>query len=615
MGRLKTDQSFFEENIPPASVDFEARTMGMLRTLAAMEAQTANEAPRLTPRRKLSTVAVLVLLLIALAATALAIGLNWSQRYQMGKVAKDAVMQKYGLSVETMALFGETPSQNGDTWTFTYRPILFSSNPIGEYTVVIQSGHEPVAAWSHDDAAKADGGFEARAWGQSQLESALDAHNATVRNNSAIDWENTDEMTLADWAEQDKALLEASKQGFEPFVMNVAPTENDISPEDAVKRAKEAVIAKFGVSEERLSKAKVAIRFFKYADDAEPKYRISLVNGKSETMADSEEFGIDIFSPSGKVEECAWAVAPEDRTLPAGSLVGMYDAVSAFIKEGAFGFLTPEEKAEAAARIGQAGYADILGHYEYVAPTDADLPEEKARALTAQAMKDKYNLTDETLELFRPGMSLQMENGRRVWVADYVPAVRDWEYGLPNGFFERLGSYRVAVLADTGATQLVDWSLQDFPENKAYSKETWGAAGACDARMLPLIKAFLLKQEPYMQETELSFEQLAARDQLFRDAGFPSEVYDNGVPKDGDITRENALALAYQALESEYGLSAEELRSWPVSTYFKVGDPAQRVWFFWIFPTGDRQGQDFEINVEAASGTILSITYSAGGNG
>lgn len=619
MEKITLNSTFFDDNIPPASAGFETKTMGMLRDMAVKEAQTANGGHRPMPRRKLSTVLVLGVLITALAATALAIGLQWSQRYQLGKTAKEAVMQKYGLTVETMGLFVESATQDGNTWTFTYQPVLFSSSAIGEYTVVIESGQEPVVTWSHDDAPKTGGsGFDAEAWGQPQLESALSLHNEQQQGMVDIDWENVGDMTLEDWAEKDKALLEASEQGLIPFVVHVTPTEKDISPEDAIMLAKEAVIEKFGVSEDRLSHMKVDMQFVKYASDEEPQYRMWLTGASSAEGDETESFAVSLLSPSGEVVECAWAVNPVDRILPSGSLKGQFDAVSEFISEGAFRLLSPTEKAEAAARITEAGYLDLLGFWEYVAPTDADLPEEKARTLTAQAMKDKYSFTDETLTLFLPCMSVQIEDGQRLWVAEYVPNVQDdwWTlFELP----ERLGSYRVTIAADTGTVQSIAWDAQELQENKAYSKDTWGQAAVYDVHILPWLQELLKAQRPLaLEEREvslLSLEKHAAKDQLFRAAGFPSAQYPNGLPKDGDITEEKALELACQALESEYGLTAEEVKSWPMSTYFFVGDPSQRYWYFWIFPTGDRQGQDLSVEVHAESGTILNITYTAGGNG
>lgn len=615
MEKITMNSNFFDENIPPASVGFEAKTMGMLRSLAAKEAQTAKVGHRPMPRRKLSTVLALGVLITALAATALALGLQWSQRYQMGKTAKEAVMQKYGLTVETMGLFAESTAQDGNTWTFTYRPVLFSSNAIGEYTVVMEGGKEPIVTWSHDDVPKSEGsGFDAEAWGQPQLESALSLHQAQQQSMA----DTGEPMTLEDMAERDKALLEASEQGLIPFVMHVAPTEKDISPEDAVTLAKEAVFAKFGVPEERLSDAKVYIQFLKYSRDEEPQYRISLVYASGAALDETEELGVSLFSPSGEVVECYWAVDPANRELPSGSLKGQFDAVSEYIREGAFRLLSPTEKAEVAARITEAGYLDLLGFWEYVAPSDADLPEEKARTLSAQAMKDKYGFTDETLTLFLPCMSVQMEAGQRVWVTDYVPNVQDdWGsfYELP----ERLGSYRVAITADTGTVRSIAWDAQELKEDKAYLKDTWGQAVVYDAHILPWLQELLKAQRPFaLEEREvslLSLEKRSAKDQLFRDAGFPSAQYCNGLPKDGDISEEKALELACQALETEYGLTLEEVKSWPMSTYFFVGDPSQRYWYFWIFPTGDRQGQDFSVEVHAESGTILNITYTAGGNG
>lgn len=141
-----------------------------------------------------------------------------------------------------------------------------------------------------------------------------------------------------------------------------------------------------------------------------------------------------------------------------------------------------------------------------------------------------------------------------------------------------------------------------------------------DVKLLAWLKELAEAERPYrereaMSEALLPLADRAAHDQLFRDADFSPSQFPASLPRDGDIPQEEAWKLAKQALESEYGVTSQAIESWYCSTYFTAADPDHPQWFFWIFPVGDRQGQEYSVTIDTKSGTILEVTHSAGGFG
>lgn len=132
-----------------------------------------NEGGRPFMKRKLMTAAVMVLVLMMLTAGALAVkALIFSPEAQAMNVAREAVMARYGLTRETLALFTGTQEKTPDGWLirFSAEDVL-PGEKTGVYTVAVTGG-EAQASWSHDDVEQecwANGDYNAPAWGQPQL--------------------------------------------------------------------------------------------------------------------------------------------------------------------------------------------------------------------------------------------------------------------------------------------------------------------------------------------------------------------------------------------------------------------------------------------------------------
>lgn len=144
-------------------------------------------------KKKLSFALVMMLILSLLTVGALAVAaLNWSPQASAVNQARQALMDKYDLTQETIALFHDTYEKNEDGWKVIFRSGGVHESLAGEYTVSIKDGAAD-ASWSYDFLDKAlweNGSLDAPAWGQKQLYAYL--HDDT---------EEAKEINIARWHE------------------------------------------------------------------------------------------------------------------------------------------------------------------------------------------------------------------------------------------------------------------------------------------------------------------------------------------------------------------------------------------------------------------------------
>lgn len=127
-----------------------------------------------TVRPRLAMVMAAVLALVMLTATAFAmLAVNRAPEAEAVHTARQTLMDKYGLTADTLGAFYTVCEQNGEGWTVTFRSPF--RELAGEYTVT-RSGERVTASWTHDAADPAlylDGSLDAPVWGQTQLEAAV----------------------------------------------------------------------------------------------------------------------------------------------------------------------------------------------------------------------------------------------------------------------------------------------------------------------------------------------------------------------------------------------------------------------------------------------------------
>lgn len=129
------------------------------------------------PRR---AVAVLAVLMVLATATALAVGIHYSRQVEVKRIAREAVMQAYGLDGETIALFGEHAEEAGGAWIVTYHTEL--RHPMGVYTVTVQPDGSAAASWSLEGAEDA--------WGQKEIAAYIQQKNTQARQQMRLEASN-----------------------------------------------------------------------------------------------------------------------------------------------------------------------------------------------------------------------------------------------------------------------------------------------------------------------------------------------------------------------------------------------------------------------------------------
>lgn len=583
-----------------------------------------NKEEKPVKHKRFTFVLIAAVLIFALACTALAVGLNRNAKYEAMKIARDTLMTRYGITNDTIAFFESDITTEDGAFSIVFHAVKFNFDAIGEYVVRIKDGEEVAASWTHDDvdpSVYASGQLDAAVWGPVQLEAALAVERAYRANQAAINQEHAGEWTLEELAAMDQVYADASSLGIDIWVMRVAPSADDITKADAYDMAKEAIIQKYGVTMETLEKYDYSFEYLKYQSNEEPTYRfyITLEHGN----ANQEFFIVSISSPSGTVVECDWLVDPKYRTLPTGSLVAYEDAIREFVKDKALAEQTVASQADISKRIIEAGYGKYLDGKQYILPGDSDITEQDALEAAKAAMFDTYGFTDETLSLFASSQSFQLLNQQPAWVIVYNPT-RDNKWLIE--WYDKLGTYEVILVADTGEINQISWSLQEERGSIEYTEHTWGQSQAFDATMLHYLqqiydesKLVLQKYEEMFEETltvpSWTMEELAAYDQLFRDAGFDATRYRHGLPDQKAIPLEEAIQIAMRALKEEYSVTDIQFEGAYMETEYWVAEPDQPTWRIRYFIMDDGRQDDYGVLVNAYTGEIVNIGYTGMGNG
>lgn len=580
----------------------------------AMECALTERKNPVRPKRAALMVGLAVLLL-ALACTALAMSLQRSAQYSAITAAGEALCEQYGLTPETLDIFSQRAQEKDGQWIVRFTPKKYDEKAIGSYTVYVQADRSTEASWSNDGKPLApNDGFDAAIWGQPQLEAALALDSAYWKQMQEIDWDSIEEWTLEERAELDAALAAA---GNLAWVVHAAPEPDDIQEEEAIALAKDTFVKQYGITPEYLQGFSVNTTLLKYQDESEKQYRISLLRERK-TDEWSESFFAHFSAQSGSILSIYWEIDPMFRSLPEGDLTEYETAVKEFMEEGAFDFVSAADKADIAARIQAAGYGKLLPYEAYAAPQAGDIGEVDAAKRAQWAMRETFGFTEETLALFQPALSLIVQDEERLWAVDYTPMSQEsfrWYVG------EQLGTYQVLLTADDGAVVSAEWSLMDEWPDEAYTETTWGQAPVLHASLLPWALELMAYDQQYLalymasDWPDLSLEESAALDQLFRDRGFSVERYPHTLPGEDDISQEEALAIAKEVLITDFGIAENRIDSGGFFSSFTMEGPEHTLWNFRIWPS-DNSGQEyFWVSLDARTGEVLYAVNDGVGNG
>lgn len=573
-------------------------------------------------KRHMATMVAVAMMILALACTALAVGLNQSARHSAVRTAREALMAEYGLDNEGMGMLYEHAEATKDGWVVSFNGVKYVDE-IGEYTVTISRNGVASVTWTHDGADKEvlqSADLSGGVWGAAQLKQVAEierAYNNQPVFQGAVD-EDAKAYSMEAMAERDRILAEASAVGLEPFVMHVMPGEGEMSEAEAVAYAKKILLETYEMDEAVLGEALATL--LKYKDKPAASYRIYLEVPAADGEEASDSWAHVIFdAATGAVEHAWWVIAPELRTLPEGALDDYEEAVLSFIEEGAFAVRSPAEKAELAARIQAAGYGSSLTWAEYIAPSEQDMAEADAYAAAEKALSENHGFTEAGYALFDTQIALILEDGIRTWVIEYKPNL-----GYSSELERRVGIYEVFINAQTGEAIQTAWSLEDARGAEAYTKATFGQAEAWDGAMLPWVAALAEARNaillPYEEASrsgkalDWSVEDMAAADQLMRDAGFNPAKYYNGLPGAGDISEAQAIDLAKQVVREEFDADDAMLETARAFTLFSVGDPEKSLWIVHLYPA-DSGYEFYEVHIDSKTSEIHLTEFIATGNG
>lgn len=247
---------------------------------------------------------------------------------------------------------------------------------------------------------------------------------------------------------------------------------------------------------------------------------------------------------------------------------------------------------------------------------------EEYAALAKQALLEQYGVTETTLELFDIGTELVDDSWQITVLPLYITDlddITDWRWA--NDLSDKLGIYTVEIDVDTKEIQSVSWSM-DHIDLSQYDQTNGGAADAINPQMLVWVMDFISSTKPitdkYPDDNHdwFSLEDAAAYDRAFRDVGFSTNSryrYPHDLPKEGEITQEQALQIASEAMMAAYHLTPDQLADGyePVAEYILYdGGNAWEI----IFYSGEAMGF---VSLNAADGMITYVTLDSGalGNG
>ena len=537
-----------------------------------------------TPR----TLAVLAAAAVVLiSSVALAAGIIRSHRYDAKRLAQQALSDTYGLTREMDAFFAWETTENGDETVVTLTPVDGYMDRLGVYTVTIRGG-EATARWSNDGKA-ADG-----AWDAQQLSAGIERRAAGEAWNEIL-----------------------------------APEEDDgeMTDERAVAIARDAVARKYG-PEAMPEDVTPQVESFYMADEGRTRYMVHFCTG--DQSAETNWYRVDVWADDASVSSCTCLLPENMRTLPAGDLSAYALAVREYVDSGALAALPEAERYAAAERIRAAGLGDMLTA-DYADPASVPVTREAALTAGLDALEARYGLDANVRTLFAQDAALVTQDGVTVWTLTLAPSIDPMEDGvLLDGkdgelafatHSERMGTYEATV--DTGSGQVLrtGWTL-DGANRQETVRDTWGALEVYDAQALEYLKELLAQRAAvyagYNEETvwNLSPEDSAALDGLMRANGFSAAHYNSVLPEVGELTKEQAVERAKEALIADAGMTEDVLNGAQDRMLRCYREDGRTLWNVTFYLGGEKPGV-YYVEINAASGAIEDVIVDAGlaGNG
>lgn len=207
---------------------------------------------------KCIVIALIVVMCMSTVAVA-AMVLNYSPSVSALKRAREAVMDKYGLTQTTLGLFNYEMSMTEEAYVFEFHSDVLNEERqevAGCYTVIVPENREPSVTWSHDDVDPAlwqSGDMNAPVWGQPQLETFLhDRTNAgTVEYHVIVDDGMNSHATPTPMPVMDEV------EQVEVRVETIVPAEGDLQETEVRELAGAAFADTYDLTEAELAQVDI----------------------------------------------------------------------------------------------------------------------------------------------------------------------------------------------------------------------------------------------------------------------------------------------------------------------------------------------------------------------
>lgn len=390
------------------------------------------------PRRmRRSAVVAIAMVAVLAAATALAVGLNLSQRYTMARSAKQAVIEQYGLNEKTIELFHPTAEETDEGWTVVFDGF---SDVTGDYTAhITRDGHVQVS-WTHDDvdpAVYADGSPHAKVWGAKQLQ-----HFLTTSNEEALAQIAAQDERRA--AQTGEPAAEAAEQVYVDGVLLHWDSDQG-RPDGAKKTAAEVVQAANAAITERYGLSARSLRLFAavavynadeklWMVDYHPWIHMYSPSWQLPSPADMMgDYQVLLADADGTASEVTWTLEGTDTATCTRETLGTATAYNAqsmewladtmdalwavygkYAEDETLWPVSVEDNAAGDEAMRRAGFSGTL--YNHVLPQEGDLSIDEAKELFYQALAAEYGVTREVFnESVYAYAELTQQEGYREW--------------------------------------------------------------------------------------------------------------------------------------------------------------------------------------------------------
>lgn len=225
------------------------------RVLASLEPKGGT-----TMKRKLTMSLALAVAMVMLASVAVAaVVLTYSPGASVLKQARDAVVDKYGLTYETLGIFSHSMELMEDKSVVTFRCDLLNAagnDLTGEYIVTIPEDGEVSAMWTFDDVDPSvweNGDMGASVWGQPQLECYLKDQASGENVDYTVRADESNVTYEVGVTPAPSVVPHVDTEIVEVVIRQVEPGPDDLTRDEAMALAGAALMDSFALTEEQIA--------------------------------------------------------------------------------------------------------------------------------------------------------------------------------------------------------------------------------------------------------------------------------------------------------------------------------------------------------------------------